>query len=114
MAAPVPRGMLRLRMAVQVPIRTKTAPGQRSESWLTVGHTWVHIERPQTVENSYEGGVTTRSDWRALCAWHPRIDVNARLVWLDKGTERTFNIREAQDRDQRRRDMELALVEVTP
>jgi hypothetical protein len=40
------------------------------------------------------------------------VDTETRLLWNDHGTTRTLEVRTCQDRDQRRRTLEMDAVEV--
>ena len=113
MPAPIPTGMLRLYLTVQNPVRAVDSFGQASLAWITIGGVWAHAEQSRTAEVIDDGGISTRSDYRFLTVWHPQLTVNSRLVWQDGDTERTFNIRSCNDRDQRRRRLEIEATEVT-
>jgi len=113
MPAPVPSGMLRLWLTVQNPVRTVDSLGQASVAWVTIGGVWAHAEQARTAEVIDDGGVSTRSDYRFLCSWHPDLSTNSRFLWQDGDTERTFNIRNCYDRDQRRRRLEVEATEIT-
>lgn len=114
MAAPVPSGMLRLSLTVQNPVRTVDAFGQAVEAWVTIGTVWAHVEASNTTEVIDDRGVAVRTDWRILASWHPELTARSRLIWTDYGTARTFAIRSATDRDQRRRRFEIEATEVMP
>lgn len=100
-------------MTVQNPVRTVDAVGQASVAWLSVAKIACHIDSARTNEVMVELGVKARSDWRILSAWHPEVTSNSRLLYLDNGTERVFNIRACWDRDQKRRRLEIEATEVT-
>jgi head-tail adaptor len=94
--------MLRLSMTVQNPVRNIDSVGQASVSWLNVAQIACHIDSARTNEVVDDLGVNTRSDWRI-----------SRLLYMDNGTERVFNIRACFDRDQKRRRLEMEATEVT-
>jgi head-tail adaptor len=106
--------MLRIPMEVQNPVRTVDLYGQASEAWVTVGVVHCHVEQANTTEVIDDRGVAVRTDWRILASWHPELTARSRLIWTDYGTARTFAIRSATDRDQRRRRFEIEATEVTP
>ena len=114
MAGHVPTGMMRIPMTVQNPVRTVDAFGQASEAWVSVGSVWCHVETANTAEVVDDLGPAVRTDWRILSGWHPSLTTRSRLVWNDRGTVRTFNLRACYDRDQRRRRMEIEATEVLP
>jgi head-tail adaptor len=103
--------MLRLSMTVQNPVRTVDSVGQAEVSWLSVAQIACHIDSARTNEVIGDLGVNARSDWRILAAWHPAVTTNSRLLYLDNGTERVFNIRVCFDRDQKRRRLEIEATE---
>lgn len=112
MAGHVPSGMLRIPMTVQNPVRTVDAFGQAAEAWMTVGTVYAHVEVANTTETMDDRGPAIRTDWRILSGFHPSIGSRSRLLWNDNGNTRTFNVRGAWDRDQRRRRMEIDATEV--
>lgn len=112
MPSHVPSGMLRLFLTVQNPVRTVDSLGQQDVAWITVGGVWAHAEQARTAEVIDDMGVSTRSDYRFLTSFLPSITTASRLLWQDGDTLRTFNIRNAYDRDQRRRRLEVEATEV--
>lgn len=112
MAGHVPTGMLRIPLTIQVPVATVDSFGQQSEAWVSVGTMWAHVETAQTSEVIDDRGPAVRTDWRILGTWHPQVSSRARLIWVNHGTTRTFNIRGCWDRDQRRRRVEIDATEV--
>lgn len=114
MAGHIPTGMLRIPMEVQNPVRTVDLYGQASEAWVTVGVVHCHVEQANTAEVIDDRGVAVRTDFRILASWHPELNTRSRLRWTDYGRTRTFSIRTATDRDQRRSRFEIEAVEVEP
>ncbi len=108
----VPSGMLRLAMTAQNPIRTVDGFGQASEAWINVATLHCHIEVASTTEVMDDRGPAVRTDWRILSSFHPSVTTRSRLIWNDRGNDRTFNIRACWDRDQRRRRLEIEATEV--
>jgi len=106
--------MLRIPMTVQNPVRTVDAFGQADEAWISVGSLWCHVEVANTMEVVDDLGPAVRTDWRILASFHPSVNTRSRLLWNDRGTERTFNVRACWDRDQRRRRLEIEATEVLP
>ena len=60
----------------------------------------------------HERGVTSRADYRILASWHPNVTVRSRLIWVDNGVTRTFDVRGCWDVDQRRRTLTIDAVEM--
>lgn len=114
MPAHFPSGMLRNQVRVQNPVRAVDDFGQASTNWLTVANVPAHVEQSRTAETLDDGGISTRSDFTFVMAWHPDVSTDSRLVWDDNGTERTFNVRGCWDRDQRRRRLQVEATEVEP
>lgn len=112
MPAPIPVGMLRLKMTLQNPSNGTDSLGQRTHTWSNVDSLWCHVDVASTTEVVDDGGVAIRSNYRILASWHPDLTSKSRLQWVDNGVTRTFNIRGCWDRDQRRRTMEIDAVEV--
>ncbi len=110
----VPSGMLRLAMTAQNPVRTVDDFGQASESWVNVAVLHCHIEVASTNDTFGDRGPEVRTDWRILASFHPSVNTRSRLIFNDRGTERTFNVRACWDRDQRRRRLEIEATEVLP
>jgi head-tail adaptor len=108
----VPSGMLRLPMTAQNPVRTVDSFGQASEAWINVATLHCHIEVASTTEVMDDRGPAVRTDWRILSSYHPSVTTRSRLIWNDRGNDRTFNIRACWDRDQRRRRLEIEATEV--
>jgi head-tail adaptor len=104
--------MLRLAMTAQNPIRTVDSFGQASEAWINVATLHCHIEVASTTEVMDDRGPAVRTDWRILSSFHPSVTTRSRLIWNDRGNDRTFNIRACWDRDQRRRRLEIEATEV--
>ncbi len=109
----VPRGMMRQMLTVQNPTVTVDDLGQASEAFLSVGAMPGHIEQMETTETVDDGGPAVQTTYRILGAWHPSVSTRSRLLWSDRGTVRTLNIRSCTDRDQRQRTLEIVAVEVT-
>lgn len=107
-------GYYRFVMTVQNPVRTLDAFGQLVESWLNAGVIRANAERIQSTEVMDDQGPAVRTDWTIEATWFPNVSSRSRLVWNDHGTQRTFNIRGAWDRDGRRRRLEIEATEVLP
>ena len=112
MPAPVPVGMLRMYMQLQNPVASHDSLGQATETYAPVASLWCHIEQAQVQEVMHERGVTSRADYRILASWHPAVTVRSRLIWVDNGVTRTFDVRGCWDVDQRRRTLTIDAVEM--
>lgn len=121
MALPMPCGMMRLQAEVQSSTTTLDEMGQASESWLTVARVACHVEEPSihlgrsiSADAMDDRGVSERTDWRIVCAWHRQITVKSRLVIHDGVRELTMYVRACTDPDKRRRRMVIEATEVRP
>jgi len=115
MALPMPCGMMRLQAEVQSSTTTLDEMGQASESWLTVARVACHVETPRTFDAIDDGGgVSERTDWRVVCAWHRDITTKCRMVVHDGRRELTLYVRSCTDPDMRRRRMVIDATEVRP
>lgn len=108
----VPRGMMREVLTVQTPSTSTDTLGQLTRTYTTVATIRAHVEFIESAEAVDEGGPIVQTTYRLLAAWHPAVDTETRLLWNDHGTTRTLEVRTCQDRDQRRRTLEMDAVEV--
>lgn len=114
MPAPMPSGMMRLQAQVQSATSARDEMGQATETWLTVARVACFVEQPRTFDAMDDGGVSERTDWRVVSAWHRDITTKSRLVVHDGEREMTLYVRSRTDPDQRRRRLVIECTEVRP
>ena len=114
MALPMPCGMMRLQAQVQTATTARDEFGQSSETWLTVARVACHLEAARTADAMDESGVSERTEWRVVCAYHSLITTKTRLYVHDGEQYRTLHVKARSDPDNRRRRLVLECTEVEP
>lgn len=97
-------GKLRTPIAIQRRVTTQTATGAVSYAWITFATVWAEID-PKFGRETATGVPRMITTFRMR--YLPGVTTAMRVVWVDGGANRIFDLTSAQDVNARHRELVL-------